>query len=58
MSGFTIACILGKHSPSLSLTNNFKRKFSDENDEHQLHKRQTIEGNEIFNCLHILVSSN
>jgi hypothetical protein len=41
MSGFTIACILG---------NNLKRKISDENqdNEHQLHKRQTIEGNEIF----------
>jgi hypothetical protein len=40
MSGFTIACILG---------NNLKRKISDDNNEHQLHKRQTIEGNKIFN---------
>lgn len=44
MSGFTIACLLGK---------NHKRKLSDNDDdddehEHQLHKRQTIEGNERF----------
>ncbi len=45
MSGFTIACILG---------NNLKRKISDVNNEHQLHKRQTIEGNEIFNLLFLI----
>jgi hypothetical protein len=45
MSGFTIACILG---------NNLKRKISDDHNEHQLHKRQTIEGNKIFNYLHFV----
>jgi len=45
MSGFTIACILG---------NNLKRKISDDHNEHQLHKRQTIEGNEIFNLLFLI----
>jgi len=57
MSGFTIACILGNNSSSSSssIKNNLKRKLSDENEdnEHQLHKRQTIEGNKIVNCLHI-----
>jgi len=43
MSGFTIACILGNNSSS-SIKNNLKRKISDDNNnEHQLHKRQTIE---------------
>jgi hypothetical protein len=53
MSGFTIACILGTNPSSNS--NNFKRKITNDDDndddddnEHQLHKRQTIEGNEFF----------
>jgi hypothetical protein len=56
MSGFTIACILGNNSSSPhSISNNFKRKNSnDDDDEHQLHKRQTIEGNEIFNLLFLI----
>jgi phage terminase small subunit len=50
MSGFTIACILGTNPSSNS--NNFKRKMTNDDDdddnEHQLHKRKTIEGNEFF----------
>jgi hypothetical protein len=43
MRGFTIACILENNS---STTTNLKRKLSNDNDdnEHQFHKRQTIEG--------------
>jgi len=46
MSGFTIACLLGNNSSSSSsssIKHNLKRKISDDNNEHQLHKRQTIE---------------
>jgi hypothetical protein len=51
MRGFTIACILGNNSSSSTTTNHLKRKLSDENEdyEHQLHKRQTIEGKEKYN---------
>ena len=44
MRGFTIDCIL--ENKSSTTTTNLKRKLSNENDdnEHQLHKRQTIEG--------------
>jgi hypothetical protein len=44
MRGFTIACILGNNHPSTTTTNNLKRKNSDDHDEHQPNKRQTIEG--------------
>ena len=50
MSNFTIACLLGTNTSSVS--NSFKRKLPhDDNNEHQLHKRQTIESNEFVNCL-------
>ncbi|CAF0794276.1 unnamed protein product [Adineta steineri] len=53
MRGFTIACILGNNSSSTTTTtttNHLKRKISNENDdyEHQLHKRQTIEAPELL----------
>ena len=49
MRGFTIACILENNSSSSpTMNNHLKRKISDENEdnENQLHKRQTIEGKE------------
>ncbi|CAF3644377.1 unnamed protein product [Rotaria sp. Silwood1] len=50
MRGFTIACILENNSSTTTTTNNLKRKISDlnEDNEHQLHKRQTIEAPEIL----------
>ncbi|CAF3297789.1 unnamed protein product [Rotaria socialis] len=50
MRGFTIACILENNSSASLTTNSLKRKISDlnEDNEHQLHKRQTIEAPEIL----------
>ncbi|UJR22519.1 hypothetical protein I4U23_025569 [Adineta vaga] len=53
MRGFTIACILGNNSSSSTsstTTTLLKRKLSDENEdyEHQLHKRQTLDPPEIL----------
>ncbi|CAF2759857.1 unnamed protein product [Rotaria sp. Silwood2] len=51
MRGFTIDCILENNlSSSTTTTNNLKRKISDinEDNEHQLNKRQTIEAPEIL----------
>lgn len=42
MPGFTIASILGNNHSS-TIGNSLKRKNSDDTDEHQSNKRQTIE---------------
>ncbi|CAF1903432.1 unnamed protein product [Rotaria magnacalcarata] len=46
MPGFTIASILGNNHSS-AITHNLKRKNSDDIDEHQSNKRQTIETPEV-----------
>ncbi len=53
MRGFTIACILESKTTSPT-TNKLKRKNSDDNNEHQPNKRQTIEGKNRYLFLFLL----